>query len=164
MKDFWKDITKMWLARHGLTSFKLWLISFVLLALSIIGIITQTGNWQRASLVLFSLVLAIELGSFFIELPYKKWKRDTEKMSAAYQIQMTQNSNPLQFLAIEPHTVYVEGAAHHRQIYSLHAKVRSLLLKPITIKSITGNFRVPLTGHEAVIQFESHPNKDLLRR
>lgn len=167
-----REAGKMWLKRR----FKrvpatIAIVSTLFFILSIIGVITITDHiWRNVSLGVLIVAGSISFYEFFLELPSAVYERDTEalqkevnKRSFAYGIQISQEGNLSQFMAIKPDIVYVTGSKTDRKIYSLHTEINCLYLKPIIIKTISGHFRVPLDSetigrHEAVIDFRKKTN------
>lgn len=162
-KSFWEEVVGMWREEHGFTANLLWKGLPWLTLVGIIGIFASPEPYKTIFWVLFIIGIFILLFSLCFVFPYKKWKQDTDKMSFAYKVQVAQENNPIQFISIEPHTLYIEGNEQNRQVTVLQVKMRSLLLKPITISNVAGQLTIPLAkGYDVIVRFQSRATSRLV--
>jgi hypothetical protein len=81
MKKFWFEVTEMNKDEHRMKTNPILVVVFLFLMLSIIGVFASpNGILKIASIVVLCLAGIIEFFNFFIRLPAKKWKQDTDRL------------------------------------------------------------------------------------
>lgn len=120
-------------------------------------VLNDTGFW------IFYIGLGFSILMLVFWSPYKVNQEDNDKMSFAYYVQRTQEENLSKFISIEPAILLVREEKDGRKIATLQTRVRSTLLKPVTIKAISGNVGVFLnSGKIDHRQFKSRVPNDIV--
>jgi hypothetical protein len=160
-KKLWREVITLWSIRHNINwKSSLWLAALLSLGLTIIGLITTQGIWQNVSWTVFGLILILELGSIFLELPAKVYKRDTESLTNTItemlplkQLSDYQHNNPIKFLSAKIECLMVEK---DKTWVCLDIIIASRLPYPIEVKKVKvilsvpehdGKYRYDMTTH-----------------
>lgn len=160
---FWREVLRMWGARHGINWHSpAWIVALLSSFGSVIGIITTDGAWRTALWAIFGVSAFFELITLLYVLPARVWQRDTDalknelsRLAPLQEFQERQAESPCPYFSIQFETAEV----NLREPYLvLHGVIRSRLIHGVTVDRLEALLRL---GRAPLVSF--HPVNSLVR-